>query len=256
MIATLVAVRRRDDAAAARGAAGVGIGGRQRAAVRRAAARRCCGSRRTCAFALDIASEHVRTVVAQLRAGVHQPRRRADQRLHRHAAREPAADRRGHRRCRTRSCSTRCRSACSACRSSAAELPAMSGVGAVADGADAALRARLDAGLRQIAFFVVPSAVAFLALGDVIAAALLQTGRFTSRRRGVRLGHPGRLGGRPAGVDARPAVLVDLLRAARHAHAAALRARPRRADDRARLSVRDSAAATARPARAAGARPG
>src|SRR5204862_8097811 len=34
-------------------------------------------------------------------------------------------------------------------------------------------------GLRQIAFFVVPSAMAFLALGDVIAAALLQTGRFT-----------------------------------------------------------------------------
>ena len=34
-------------------------------------------------------------------------------------------------------------------------------------------------GLRQIAFFVVPSSVAFLALGDVIAGAVLQTGRFT-----------------------------------------------------------------------------
>ena len=33
-------------------------------------------------------------------------------------------------------------------------------------------------GLRRIAFFVVPSAMAFLALGDVVAAALLQTGRF------------------------------------------------------------------------------
>src|SRR5262249_47505164 len=32
---------------------------------------------------------------------------------------------------------------------------------------------------RRIAFFVVPSAVAFLALGDVIAAAIYQTGRFT-----------------------------------------------------------------------------
>ena len=41
------------------------------------------------------------------------------------------------------------------------------------------LRDRLNIGLRQIAFFVVPSAMAFLALGDVIAAALLQTGRFT-----------------------------------------------------------------------------
>jgi putative peptidoglycan lipid II flippase len=57
----------------------------------------------------------------------------------------------------------------------AAELPAMSAVGA--DG-EAALRERLDAGLRQIAFFVVPSAMAFLALGDVVASALLQTGRF------------------------------------------------------------------------------
>jgi len=40
------------------------------------------------------------------------------------------------------------------------------------------LRRRLDAGLRRIAFFVVPSAMAFLALGDVLVAALLQTGRF------------------------------------------------------------------------------
>ena len=52
---------------------------------------------------------------------------------------------------------------------SAAELPAMSGaVGVEPAGADT-LRRRLDAGLRQIAFFVVPSAMAFLALGDVIA---------------------------------------------------------------------------------------
>jgi putative peptidoglycan lipid II flippase len=56
----------------------------------------------------------------------------------------------------------------------AAELPAMSGDAASSE----ALRLRLDRGLRQIAFFVVPSAVAFIALGDVIAAALLQTGRF------------------------------------------------------------------------------
>lgn len=60
----------------------------------------------------------------------------------------------------------------------AAELPAMSGMAGDDSAAIAALRRRLDAGLRQIAFFVVPSAMAFLALGDVIAAALLQTGRF------------------------------------------------------------------------------
>jgi putative peptidoglycan lipid II flippase len=41
------------------------------------------------------------------------------------------------------------------------------------------LRVRLDAGLKRIAFFIVPSAMAFLALGDVIAAVLYQTGRFT-----------------------------------------------------------------------------
>jgi putative peptidoglycan lipid II flippase len=59
---------------------------------------------------------------------------------------------------------------------SAAELPAMSG--AVGLDAQDVLRDRLNNGLRRIAFFVVPSAMAFLALGDVIAAALLQTGRF------------------------------------------------------------------------------
>jgi putative peptidoglycan lipid II flippase len=62
---------------------------------------------------------------------------------------------------------------------SAAELPAMSGVlGADAAGLET-IRRRLDSGLRQIAFFVLPSAFAFLALGDVIAAGILQTGRFS-----------------------------------------------------------------------------
>ena len=59
---------------------------------------------------------------------------------------------------------------------SAAELPAMSGEVGIDN---EAVRVRLDAGLRQIAYFVVPSAVAFIALGDVIASALFQTGRFT-----------------------------------------------------------------------------
>jgi len=62
---------------------------------------------------------------------------------------------------------------------SAAELPAMSGaVGAEFDVAEA-LRARLNTGLRQIAFFVIPSFAAFLILGDVIVAAIYQSGRFT-----------------------------------------------------------------------------
>jgi putative peptidoglycan lipid II flippase len=61
---------------------------------------------------------------------------------------------------------------------SAAELPAMSGAAALDSSGQEQLRRRLDAGLRQIAFFVVPSAMAFLALGDVVAAGVLQTGRF------------------------------------------------------------------------------
>jgi len=59
----------------------------------------------------------------------------------------------------------------------AAELPAMAGTSNVAGGYDA-LRGRVNVALRRVAFFVVPSAVAFLAFGDVIAGGLLQTGRF------------------------------------------------------------------------------
>ena len=59
---------------------------------------------------------------------------------------------------------------------SAAALPSMS--------ADAAVRERLhaqtEAGLRAIAYPVVPTIAAFLALGDVICAALFQTGRFNA----------------------------------------------------------------------------
>jgi len=62
---------------------------------------------------------------------------------------------------------------------SAAELPAMSSAVGSDPAAAETVRQRLAAGLRQIAFFVVPSAMGFLALGDVIAAALLQTGRFS-----------------------------------------------------------------------------
>ena len=61
---------------------------------------------------------------------------------------------------------------------SAAELPAMSrAIGSTEEVADV-LRGRLDAGLQRIAFFIVPSSMAFLALGDVIAAVLYQTGQF------------------------------------------------------------------------------
>jgi putative peptidoglycan lipid II flippase len=61
---------------------------------------------------------------------------------------------------------------------SAAELPAMSGIASGDPASIEAVRRRLDAGLRRIAFFVIPSAIAFLALGDVVVGALFETGRF------------------------------------------------------------------------------
>ncbi len=41
-----------------------------------------------------------------------------------------------------------------------------------------ALRSRLDDGLARVAFYVVPAAAAYLVLGDLVVATLLQTGRF------------------------------------------------------------------------------
>ena len=63
---------------------------------------------------------------------------------------------------------------------SAAELPAMSSLLGSDSEIAAQLRQRLNASLQRIAFFTVPSAIAFLCLGDIIAAALLQSGRFTA----------------------------------------------------------------------------
>jgi putative peptidoglycan lipid II flippase len=62
----------------------------------------------------------------------------------------------------------------------AAELPQMSGT--IGDEAEvnAKLRTRLERGLRQIAFFVVPSVAAFIFIGRVLVAALYETGQFRS----------------------------------------------------------------------------
>ena len=62
---------------------------------------------------------------------------------------------------------------------SAAELPDMSRTLGSESEVAAALRQRLSRGLRHIAYFVVPSAAAFLAFGDVIAAVLFQYRKFT-----------------------------------------------------------------------------
>jgi len=60
----------------------------------------------------------------------------------------------------------------------ASELPQMSQAVGTPEEIFAALRGRLERGLRQIAFFVIPSVVAFVALGRRMVAALYQTGEF------------------------------------------------------------------------------
>ncbi len=61
---------------------------------------------------------------------------------------------------------------------SASELPALSGAKGTEQEIAGFLRTRLFAGLRRIAFLVIPSAVAFLVLGDIVAGLFYQSGRF------------------------------------------------------------------------------
>jgi putative peptidoglycan lipid II flippase len=60
----------------------------------------------------------------------------------------------------------------------AAELPQMSREMGAVEEVQTALRKRLERGLRQIAFFVIPSVVALILIGRVLVAALYQTGEF------------------------------------------------------------------------------
>ncbi|MDB4913585.1 MAG: integral rane protein MviN [Gemmatimonadetes bacterium] len=62
---------------------------------------------------------------------------------------------------------------------SAAELPEMAREGGTDAAAYARLRTRLEAAIPRVAFFCVPSALAFLFIGDAIAGVLLQHGRFS-----------------------------------------------------------------------------
>jgi putative peptidoglycan lipid II flippase len=62
---------------------------------------------------------------------------------------------------------------------SAAELPVMSSAVGTEEEVASYLRGRLDGGLERIAFYIVPSAVAFFALGDMMSAILFESGRFT-----------------------------------------------------------------------------
>jgi putative peptidoglycan lipid II flippase len=62
---------------------------------------------------------------------------------------------------------------------SASELPEMSRATGGSEEVAAYLRRRLVSGLRRIAFLVIPSVVAFIALGDIIVAAIYERGEFT-----------------------------------------------------------------------------
>lgn len=62
----------------------------------------------------------------------------------------------------------------------AAELPQMSSQTGTHDEVLAGMRKRLERGLRQIAFFVIPSVVAFILIGRLLVSALYQTGKFQS----------------------------------------------------------------------------
>jgi putative peptidoglycan lipid II flippase len=64
---------------------------------------------------------------------------------------------------------------------SAAELPEMAGATGDESTRAAHLQARLAGSLRRVVFLVVPSAVAFVAIGGPIVALLFETGRFGAR---------------------------------------------------------------------------
>ncbi len=61
----------------------------------------------------------------------------------------------------------------------AAELPELSALAGGPDAAHPALRERIQRGMQHIAFFIIPSVVGLAALGQVIAGAVFQTGKFT-----------------------------------------------------------------------------
>lgn len=65
---------------------------------------------------------------------------------------------------------------------SAAELPEMSSVMGSDDERARQLRERLNAGLRHIAFFVIPSSLSMVAAGDVMAAALFEHSKLFSHQ--------------------------------------------------------------------------
>ena len=186
--------------------AGVGLGGRAARCSSPCSCRWCCVWRGKLRLRLETHVGPRARGRPQFRPGLRQPRRGADQRL------------RGSgcwRACWARARWPRLTNAQTlymlpvslfGMAVSAAELPAMSSaLGHGSGSRRCACAGRLNAGLRQIAFFIVPSAMAFFALGDVIAAALTSPANSRTQDSRLRLGNPRGLGGRPAGLHARAA---------------------------------------------------
>ncbi len=64
---------------------------------------------------------------------------------------------------------------------SASELPEMSSIIGSPEEIYAKLRERLNRGIQRVSFFIVPSLGAFIILGDILVAALFQTGHFGAK---------------------------------------------------------------------------
>ncbi len=130
---------------------------------------------------------------------------------------------------------------------SAAELPTLSGaIGDSQEEVTAFLRGRLSAGLRRIAFFVVPSAVAFLNPWRCGYGRGVSIRSFPSWTRDLCLGHTRRVVCRVAGERARATLLFRFLRFARYSNPAALCVDPCCAYHRSRIPVCFSSSAMAR----------
>ena len=114
--------------------------------------------------------------------------------------------------------------------------------GAIGEASEVAsvLRTRLNSGLRQITFLVVPSVVWISGPGrrNCLGHLSKQNRALPACGCNLCLGNPGWFYSRTALVNARPLVLLRFLRSARHAHASAICSRTRPAYHHSRLSRR------------------
>ena len=132
---------------------------------------------------------------------------------------------------------------------SAAELPEMSSELGETSLVGQRLCARIDVASSRILFFIVPTSVGFLALGDVISGLLFQTGRFSAQDTRYVWWILGRVYRGLGCRNPRTPVLLDLLCFTRHANAPAVCRDSPIIDRVTRLARRSSAAAMVRHSR-------